>query len=78
VKPPMKDIELQKKWAIVAECRTWTDPVTGKIVHGGLKQVMMKFPNISKRSIMRFNAESKLCYESQYLVRYSKARYGLN
>jgi len=34
LKPPMKEIE---KWAIVAECRIWIDPVSGKFVCGGIK-----------------------------------------
>lgn len=53
----MRDIDKDKRHAIIAFLMLHTNQVTGKVFRGGYKMVSEQFPEVSKRSMERFMAD---------------------
>jgi hypothetical protein len=55
-----KNLTPRKKYAIVAECNKYRDPVSGRLPKGALKEISMKFNGICYRAIRNYCSSAKM------------------
>ena len=52
----MFDLSDEKKQGILVECARMSDPHTGALMHGALKNILATFHPVSKRTVMRLRS----------------------